>query len=465
MNTSEFATNASVKHLYNRNGYLCFLWMVVQQITVASSTYLIIKAMAELADGRHSASFQYLLAFGISLVLVYVPNALSELYRQRWSLSSFGLYLAAFYRSNRAKTTLFHAKARDRYETWVTHEGEKTYEESTSLLLHLSGTVLNALLNIAVIGIMVDTEMFVWYGLAGAIMILANSIAQDLIKRKSIRLQSLRRSLSDMVLAAWDNVTVGNQRNGSAWHTRLNQSLADSMNGYDNYNITKALVSSGTVSLAFVLICIGIGRFIYSHSGSIEQVSAMIVTLPRQVQIVQSIFMFFGLYLAWVGAFERLKELSTAIDITSLRNDALNQIKWDRISVYHSGELLTCNSFGNFVGICSGIEAGRLTIRGRNGSGKSALLAAYAESTEESVFYWPSMTKKLMFSGGDAAELSGFSDGQRAVYISQRLSSADEYRSIVLDEWDANLDEANAITINKHINCLAENKLVVEVRH
>jgi len=56
------------------------------------------------------------------------------------------------------------------------------------------------------------------------------------------------------------------------------------------------------------------------------------------------------------------------------------------------------------------------------------------------------------------------STGQKQLYQMASLLNSHS-RIILLDEWDANLDESNMISINSMLSALAENNIIIEVRH
>jgi ABC-type transport system involved in cytochrome bd biosynthesis fused ATPase/permease subunit len=54
--------------------------------------------------------------------------------------------------------------------------------------------------------------------------------------------------------------------------------------------------------------------------------------------------------------------------------------------------------------------------------------------------------------------------GQRVLsYLKYAMS--EEYKSILLDEWDANLDAKNTSAIDNELNILSKTRLVIEIRH
>jgi len=126
---------------------------------------------------------------------------------------------------------------------------------------------------------------------------------------------------------------------------------------------------------------------------------------------------------------------------------------------------------------------GRITVRGGNGSGKSTLLAALKAEIKNRAYYWPT-TDRLAFDFAAAAPLDepaleedgevlqraaakrpGFSSGERQLKSLQEIVAHTDARIYLLDEWDANLDQANRAAADALVERLATRARVVEISH
>jgi energy-coupling factor transporter ATP-binding protein EcfA2 len=100
-------------------------------------------------------------------------------------------------------------------------------------------------------------------------------------------------------------------------------------------------------------------------------------------------------------------------------------------------------------------------VRGPNGSGKSTFLLELKGANPDQVFYLPSSFEQLVWQG----KQDGLSTGQRMMRILAEIRQMDEVKVLLLDEWDANLDQENTRLADDFLDALAREKVVVEVRH
>jgi ABC-type transport system involved in cytochrome bd biosynthesis fused ATPase/permease subunit len=63
------------------------------------------------------------------------------------------------------------------------------------------------------------------------------------------------------------------------------------------------------------------------------------------------------------------------------------------------------------------------------------------------------------------ADTQNLSTGQSALLRIQEAASQVAIIYILLDEWDANLDEENTSDVDQMLNELSQTKVVIEVRH
>jgi ABC-type bacteriocin/lantibiotic exporter with double-glycine peptidase domain len=139
-----------------------------------------------------------------------------------------------------------------------------------------------------------------------------------------------------------------------------------------------------------------------------------------------------------------------------LGSDLLKRVSSSQISVLQKSDALSLlEPLPKF---------GRYTLRGPNGSGKTSLLLSLKEIYGDGAFYLPAQWE--LETGQD---VSGISTGQRAVNSLLELLTPNERNGLLpillLDEWDANLDEENQLMIDQRISEIAKTHLVIESRH
>ena len=106
-------------------------------------------------------------------------------------------------------------------------------------------------------------------------------------------------------------------------------------------------------------------------------------------------------------------------------------------------------------------SVGRYTIRAPNGAGKTSFMKALKFKLGDRGFYLPAHTQGLAWE----ADLNGLSTGQRMVSHLEEIKTLPDVTHILLDEWDANLDDQNTALFDRQLDATSKTKVIVEVRH
>ena len=442
--------------LINRAGVLSTLYSTLQQSVVASSTYFILEAIRYATAGQFEYACVYLSCFVISLILVFIPLSLSTIYLERWSLESFELFIRAFSTANLGRTTLAHAKVKTRFESWITNESSVVFQSATSTLYQIFSTFLNSTFNILVIAFSLDKRLLLWYLAAGVVLVLSNIFLKRLVSRSAVQMQQSRKDLSSVMLGGWDNILIGNRLNRENWLRQFSTCVYKSKATATAYNGLRSAISGATVSAAMLIIATGNAIYLIENKRNMVAVAALIITMPRQLQIVQSIFGLFNDYLSWLGCREQLQSLEDIIVFAGQVDNPAPYIQLGLIDIPGKGKDLETT-----IDNLAKLSSGRITVRGENGVGKSTLLALFAERTGDQSFFLPSKYNDLMFRQSN----DHHSDGNRLLAAFNEIGELDDIKYIILDEWDANLDDKNITLISKAIDKLSKLKVVIESRH
>lgn len=446
--------------LFSRDGVICVAWIIVQQLVVAASTVFIIRLMESVTRPNGQISLGYLVLFVASLVLVYVPNALSTVYLDKAALASFRAYIALFCKTNAGLATLAHRRVKEVHEAWVTNEAMVVYREATSVLYQGLSTFLNAALSILAISALLAPALILWYLAAALVLCVSHWMFKSLLAQTSRGVQTTRQSIANVLLSIWDNVCIGNSHNLGNWQRAFNSSVDIAEKAVVRYNLLRALISSLTVVLALLLVATGVWRYLSDNLDNSTRVAALLVTLPRQLQVIQSIFQFFGSVLEWHGSKARLAGLDTPLAL-NVHDAGLSHVHWEQISVSDGGQEVHFPTLDHFITHFTGRKGGRFTFRGPNGAGKSTLLAYLVQQTGESSFYLPTGAD-LRFNDGS---ITSASDGQRMMRALEEMTQVGFPDFIILDEWDANLDPSNVALLNEKLDHIAQSHVLLEVRH
>lgn len=448
--------------LINREGVYTAIWATLQQLVVASSTYFIIAAIRAATANDYQTSIAYALAFVVSLVVVFVPNTLSVIWLQKWRLESLSRFVGLFIQNNAGKTTWAHSRNKSKLESWLTNESSLIFENGSRVLYDLYQLFMSTILNILVIAWAIDPRISGWYLAAGAVLMLANHFCRQQIGQASLGMQNTRRDLANVMLSAWENIFVGNEHNLNHWKARFAQGVKQAKDAAVSYDRTRTVASSLAVSLALLIIALGNGIYLRENQGHIAALTALLVTLPRQLQVIQNIFGFFGLYLSWQGLRSQFTELNSILSLSEKAKDLTTFVRVDEISVANREHERKYADLQTLTKDLLTYKSGRFTLRGRNGSGKSTILSLLAETTGRDSFFLPSHYVDLAFSN-DA--LVSHSDGNRILTVFAELETLKDVKYILLDEWDANLDQNNIQHIDAAIDRLAADWVIIESRH
>jgi ABC-type transport system involved in cytochrome bd biosynthesis fused ATPase/permease subunit len=447
---------------FNKSGFLCLGWATIQQLVVATSTFFIIEAIRNATANNFPLAAKYIAAFTVSMFVVYLPNTVSLIYLQKWRFDSFKLFLGYFIDKNFGKSALAHARHKTTYEAQFSVESSIIYDNFTSLFYQLFSIFISTALNVAVISVAIDRRIFVWYLFAGVFLFAASRLFSDKVGFHSIQLQRSRKNLADVMLSGWDNIFIGNQYTLAHWKYRFANALDATNRDAVSCDFWRSLASSITVSLALLLIAAGNGKYYVENNDNVSLIAALFVTFPRQLQIVQNIFSFFSLLLAWDGSRRQAKELQSTTELGLKTSDSEQHVQLHAMDIRLEGEAKRYHQIDALKNDLLGTKTGRMTIRGKNGAGKSTLLSLLADMTGSQSFFLPSKYGDLAFR---EKGVSNNSDGNMLLAVMQEIIENVDTPIVILDEWDANLDEANMAQLSSLLDLMAETRLVIESRH
>jgi len=180
---------------------------------------------------------------------------------------------------------------------------------------------------------------------------------------------------------------------------------------------------------------------------------ALVAALPRSLQVLGNVHSL-SIYLSQLFLVRtRMRNLEIFVD--GLEKYEMRKTSLQAIFIYNNGkrwhpcELIEALQQKN-------LPYGRFMVTGTNASGKSTFLKIIKDLVADSLLLTPEI-HFLDFS-------SGLSTGQgQAKEIENSISMAPAV--LMLDEWDANLDEGNCKRIDQLLQKASRQMLIIEVRH
>ncbi|WP_186649722.1 hypothetical protein [Fluviispira vulneris] len=96
------------------------------------------------------------------------------------------------------------------------------------------------------------------------------------------------------MLTVWEKIFIDNRYNIDFWERKFRDNISKTTRTAVSYDLTRMTVSGVTVTVALFIISSGNGIFFIENNTNISAITALIVTFPRQIQIIQNIFAFFN---------------------------------------------------------------------------------------------------------------------------------------------------------------------------
>jgi ATPase subunit of ABC transporter with duplicated ATPase domains len=160
--------------------------------------------------------------------------------------------------------------------------------------------------------------------------------------------------------------------------------------------------------------------------------------------------------------------MSSLILYKNDKSDFIKRVKQEQIGFVINGASVQFSSFEQLLEALDKLKHGRITIYGKNGTGKTTLTNLLKEELKDNAYYLPT-NSRLFF---DTTIEASHSTGQRVKACLQEL--AQKYFQgenqptipvLILDEWDANLDFKNVESISTILDEFATRCIVVEISH
>lgn len=455
-----------LKILWNRFAVFSILFLLIQQLIVASSTFWITYLSEAVVN--HGHIYLYLTLFVASLFLVYIPGIFAGFNLEKAKSKAFFQYTALFsdkYKCIPEALSDKHFQAEK--EPWLTNESSKTIEEAYSVGYDSLSTALNTLLNVLAICIAIDSKMMIGYIISFLILPIVSHWYKNKIAEAAIKLQQDRKSMSQTLLSGWDNIIIGNIYNFSIWWKEY-------LKRWSNYNHSSASavlimqIASASATI-FTLIPVAIVfLWVFFTTSDVAKLAALIATLPRQIQIIQHFEILSTYAMHWHSVIAKLKALVSTITTPPFNKEQLvSRIQTKEITISINNQQKEFTSVDHFIETINAMPYGRITIRGRNGSGKTTLINLLKKELGNRAYYLPT-TSKLFF---EKTLEESLSTGQRIKAYLEELTqtyqkSIQPHNHIFLfDEWDANLDKNNVMLISNLLDDFSKEYCVIEISH
>ncbi|KAA0939452.1 ATP-binding protein [Psychrobacter sp. ANT_H59] len=439
------------KLILNRHLQVALLFLLIQQIIVASSTYFIARLAQSLTED--TISILYMVLFALSLVAVYVPAYFCVTNTERAKYDAHKLYNDNFHTVFLGKTYLLsNDELQSTATTTLAQESNYTLETVIDSIFDISALVLNVLFNVLVIAWFLDGTLLLGYAVGIVFASMFVHFRRHALKTAAKTDQQSRLNLTAKLFDSWDNVVIFNKHNYTLYNNIVQKSFATAKNN----SVKSTSIQHINSSLGIIILMLPVfvvTAFIFNKNWQdAATMAVLIATLPRQIQLLQMCYALIG-YHTSIGVIKTMLDgILEVLQPTAVNLD--NYIQADQIRVKQTGDIFDSTQLP---------KQGRVTLVGNNGVGKSCMLLKLKEHYQEQAYYLPAKHNLYFNYKSDKAHKG--STGQQLIKQIQEIREDDQSRIVMLDEWDAHLDRENTQIIDQYLDELAQTRLVIEVRH
>lgn len=456
--------------ILNRYALSCLGLLTLQQIIEASYTVWLVLMMKKITEGENF--FPYLYLYLATLILPYIPGCFANIFKTSWKQEAQRSFIKSFVASNRNHIVEWSNKGiREEKLSILATEGPNALHTFIDYLYDLSGYILSVFFNIFALSIVVEPLFAVAYSISISTVLLVMQIKRRVQRRLTKKALTARIDLYQSLLAAWDNVLLGNSYNFKLWEERtmqrLNRCLQRNVN-LERFDQVLAIVICLLTSIPSLVVVL---YYAFTNQHDQAALNALLVTLPILFFILSYTYNTLSLIFRWTMHRSKLVSIYRAIrpvDDSYLIME--KKVKWPKILMTNALSAIASQDHISVPGpqavtsyqdvLEQTKQSGRLTLRGENGAGKSTLLMLVKKALSDRAFFLPTQNQLSFLS-----ETNKYSTGESLKNRLTEILEKVDVDVLLLDEWDANLDKENQEKLSAIIDAVAEKKCVIEVRH
>lgn len=434
---------------------LALVVVLFQQLLVAGGTYFLGKLSSEFP----TEGFQLNLAISL-FICILLPGTIVH-YWVAWCTTRANKAAQLNYLNQYIQSNFNHPmhwrneKSKQQRHDIMCRGGQETIQSSMLFIVDVVATGLNIVLNTISIIFVTDLLLGLTIIVAGLLGLLIIHLSEAKISESSRNEMLADNQLNAHLSRSWDNIILGNQYFFERWKNYFMQ-LFLSTERASLQTVKKrdwAVSMAGLVTNALVIGTALLLAWIYQNTASF--VLAILVMLPRSLQIVMHIQIIQTYLAQWKSLQSKLRVTQESYSHPHVV-DLSDLIRQDDISVRISNKHYPIREIETLL---ENNKTGRFTVTGPNGAGKSSLLLKLKTKFDRSATYLPAQHHLML----REAQL-GLSSGEIALNSLKDLQ-LENNKILLLDEWDANLSPENRIILDKAIEQISHDKIVVEVRH
>ncbi|MCH7306644.1 hypothetical protein MMO38_00585 [Acinetobacter sp. NIPH 1852] len=429
---------------------ITFFLIIIHQAIIALSIYFLTQLINHFQ--AQEPIYSDLILYLFCMLFPYLPGLLSYVCLQKWMNSVHKRYIEKLISLD--IYTPIKLDAHDKKEVIDSISSRNSFSTINSYLyfIHDFATLLlNSIFSLLVISYLLPKELSLGY-IASVVL----SFIIILITHKKIYHLSKKSEISfieygSTLLKLWDNFSLKNKINKDLWLKEFNPISNNYYNSALRLQATKQLINLIIACAALLPTSYLILQLIINQQTQGIVIAAIIVNMTRIFTILSSLNSLLHACIEFPSLHARLSVLFSFKDFSPPKIQKDKKTKINQIEI---------NNYDNFLLKIKVENSGRFTITGANGSGKSTLLAYIKDRLPNDSVLIPTSNHNILW----GEHMNELSTGQKMLFILNKIRNIDE-KIILLDEWDANLDEGNTRTINNLLDEISTSKIIIEIRH
>ena len=453
-----------LKTLITPSAVRCFIALFIQQLVVGSSIYFLTHTTELFSSGLTQRSFVFLSLYFISLVLPFFPGAISLYFSRKWKVELiqklFNKYIEEFAGQSRV---WLNKTAKEKLLSLLGSEVILTSNRYVGSIYSFSSILLNVSFTIISLSVFLDAGLLPIYVFSIILSAFVYRATITNVSKNEIVSQEKRNKLSELLRRSWDPLLLKNSVNYTDWKDSAESSVYSYYNSEATAERSK-LISNISLSLSsFLPILAYIGWRTYTQSSNSLLVLATLVNLPRVFMLMNNTYSILCETIELKAVGELWNKVIQEFDpVLHAENQAFEKIQESQIHISTDGK--TGIALSEFMQLPHLDLRGLYTVKGPNGSGKSLSLLKLKEKYREAAYLLPA-THDLFVN--DKEQLSSGQKARKSLeWIKQNNSQIkNEVKILLLDEWNANIDQQKTKELEGLIAELAQSFLIIEVRH
>lgn len=404
-----------------------------------------------------------------SLAFPYIPLCFAYILKISWRQEAQRAFTNEFIAHNRDNIGEWSNKgAKEQKLSILTSEAPNTIHLFVDYLWDLYTYVLSVMFNVLALSIVVEPLFAIAYGVSITVVIIVMNLKRRAQRQLTQKALTARIDLCQSLLAAWDNVLLGNEYNFNLWDEKTTQRLdrcRERNVALERFDQLLAIFVTLMTAIPSLMV---VAYYIIKHQHNLVELSGFIVILPMLFMILTYTHQTLSLAFRWTMHRSKIATIFKAIQGSRDAQASLERkVKWGKLMMTNTKTPNESISMAYPQPICSpndvlkhASRSGRLTIRGENGSGKSTTLMLIKNALAKRAFFLPTHNHLSFIS-----ETNKYSTGESLKNRLMEILEKVDVDVLLLDEWDANLDEDNRKRLSALIDELSEKKCVIEVCH